>query len=115
MRTLLCLSATVLIAFLAGSGCGKPQDQPGPTPIYYGVKVDLPKLDSDFAKANPDVQAAAAQVKQLIRYSQLPQALAALSQLAANPSLTEPQKKTVNDLTDQLKQVIAKSTPSPAP
>ena len=97
-----------------GSGCGKADDRPGPTPVYYGVKVDVPKLDTDFTKANQDVQAAAAQIKQLIRYAQLPQALAALNQLAADPSLTEPQKKVVTDLTDQIKQVIVNSTPRPS-
>jgi hypothetical protein len=111
MKNLVCLAAILTLFCLIGFGCGKADDRPGPTPVYYGVKVDVPKLDTDFTKANPEVQAAATQIKQLIRYAQLPQALAALNQFATDPTLTEPQKKVVADLTDQIKQVIVNSTP----
>jgi hypothetical protein len=111
MRTPPCISAALVIGLLAGAGCKKAEDQPGPTPVYYGVKVDLPKLDKAFTNANPDVQTSATLVKRFLRYAQLPQARAELDKLAANPTLTETQKKVVSDLTEQTKQVIANSTP----
>ncbi len=111
MRAILCIPTALAIGLLAGAGCKKAEDRPGPTPVYYGVKVDLPKLDAALANASQDVQATAAQVKQSLRYAQFPQSLAALGKLAANPTLTETQKKVVNDLTEQIKQVIANSSP----
>jgi hypothetical protein len=113
MKTTLWIFAPPIIGLLASAGCKKGDDEPGPTPVYYGVKVDLPKLDTEFINASQEVQASAAQVKQCLRYAQLPQALAELSKLAHNPRLTEPQKKVVDDLLKQTKQVIANSTPLP--
>ncbi|HEY5912191.1 MAG TPA: hypothetical protein VJA21_16430 [Verrucomicrobiae bacterium] len=113
MKATLCVSAVLAVGLLAGSGCRKAEDQPGPTPVYYGVKVDLPKLDTEFTTASQEVQASAALVKQYLRYAQVRQALAELSKLAQDSTLTETQKKVVNDLTEQTKQVITNSSPSP--
>jgi hypothetical protein len=111
MRTVSCASVALVIGLLAGAGCKKAEDAPGPTPVYYGVRVDLPKLDTAFTNASADVQASAALAKQYIRYAELPKALAELGNLAANPTLTEMQKRVINDLTGQIKQVIANSSP----
>lgn len=97
------------------AGCRKSGDQPGPTPVYYGVKVDVPKLDTEFVTASEEVKASAGLIKQSFRYAQLPQALAELGKLAGNSSLTESQKKVVRDLTEQIKKVIANSSPSATP
>jgi hypothetical protein len=75
--------------------------------------VDLPRLDTEFTNSNPDIRATAAAVKYSLRSAQLRQALAELDTLAANPNLTETQKKVVADLTAQTKQVIANSSPTP--
>jgi hypothetical protein len=111
VRTIPFISAVLLAGSVTWDGCGKAEDQPGPTPVYYGVRVDLPKLDTAFTNASPDVQASAALVKQYLRYAELPKALAELGHLATNSTLTENQKRVVNDLTEQTKQVIANSNP----
>ena len=113
MKTTHWMFMALTVCILALAGCKKAEDEPGPTPVYYGVKVDLPKLDTEFTSASQDVQASAAMVKHFLRYAQLPQALAELGKLAKNPSLSEIQKKVVNDLIEQTKQVIANSRPSP--
>lgn len=114
MKTARWTVTVLVVILLAEAGCRKAEQQPGPTPVYYGVKVDLPKLDTEFTNASQEVLATVASVKQLLRSAQLPKALAELGKLAGNPALTETQKKVVYDLTEQTKQVIANSTPSRA-
>ena len=55
----------------------------------------------------------AALINRSLRYAQFPQAVAELGKLANNPNLSEPQKKVVNDLVEQTKQVIANSKAPP--
>jgi hypothetical protein len=43
-----------------------------------------------------------------IRYGDFNKTLAELTKLAGNPSLTEPQKKAVNDVIAQVKQALDK-------
>ena len=112
MKTAFWMLTGLMAGVLAGAGCKKAEDEPGPTPVYYGVRVDLPKLDSEFTNANQEVQASARLAKQCLRYAQVPQALAELEKLARNTSLTGPQKKVVEDLIKQTRQVIANSTPA---
>lgn len=104
----------VMTVCLLGPGCKKKQSPSPPGTIQqYGVAVDLPKLDTAFPNASPGVQAAVMQVKNAYQRGQLPRMIMELDKLGNNPSLSEPQKKLVNDLIEQMRQVIAKST-SPA-
>jgi hypothetical protein len=80
----------------------------------FGVNLDTPRLDTDFTNASPEVQQSVRAVKNAIRRGQLPIAVGELEQLARNASLTEPQKKLVADLREELGQVLAKSHPAPA-
>ena len=111
MKTTHCLFALLGVWLVALTGCTKTE-QTGPPQEFYGVKVDLPKLDTVFANPGPEVQAGVAMVKREFRYGRFPQALAELAKLASNPNLTEPQKKLVTDLTEQTRQVMAKTTPA---
>ena len=77
-----------------------------------GVQVDMPQLDVVFVNASQEVQGNVAMFKRYFRYGQYPQALVELQKLANQPSLTEPQKKLVSDLTEQTKQVLAKAVDS---
>ena len=113
MKTTPCLIAALALGLLSPVSCRQAEDQPGPTPVYYGVKVDLPKLETAFANTSPELQASAAAVKQYLRYAQLTQALAELGNLAANPALTETQKTVVHTLIEQTRKVIANSNPTP--
>ena len=100
----------VIVVCLLGPGCKKqaPPSPPG-TIQLYGVTVDLPKLDTEFQNASPEVQAAVTQVKNTYRYGQLSRMVEELDKLENNASLSEPQKKLVSGLIEQMKQVIAKS------
>ena len=113
MKTNQWVFTTVAVCLVAIAGCKKAEPAEGPPQEYYGVKVDLPKLDATFANASPDVLDSVAQAKHGFRYELFPQALAALDKLSKHPALTEPQKKLVSDLIEQTKQVIAKAPPPP--
>jgi hypothetical protein len=95
---------------VALAGC-KKADQQGSAQQFYGINVDWPKLDAEFAKASSDVQDSVSLVKRFFRYGQFPQALMELDKLSNNPNLAESQKKLVNDLLEQTKQVVAKAPP----
>jgi hypothetical protein len=99
----LCLSAFV--------GCRKSDQTEAPNTEYYGVKVEWPKLDTEFAHSDPGLQASADMAKRHIRYSRFPQAEMELDKLLKDPRLTESQKKVVSDLREQTKQAMAKAPP----
>ena len=98
---------TVIAAFFL-AGCGK-KDQTPPAPEYSGVKVDIPKLQQAFSGASQDLQNDVNDVTSSARYGLYTKSLAALDKLANNPALNEQQKKIVSDVTEQLKQVVAKA------
>ncbi len=101
----------VIAVGLALVGCGKKPIKP-----HYedqGITLDLPKLSEAFNSAGPELQGAVNQATMHIRYRQYVQGLAVLDKLAKDPSLTDPQKKVVNDVIGQLQQVINKAPPEP--
>jgi len=99
------------VCFLAFGGCKRSGQGAPPKTDYYGVKVEWPKLDTEFANSDPEAQAGAYMAKRHIRYERFPEALVELEKLSANPRLTEAQKKVVTDLAEQTKQAIAKAPP----
>jgi hypothetical protein len=105
------VSALLAVCLMAFAGCKKSDQSAAPNTEYYGVKVDWTKLDTEFFNSDQELQASASMAKRYIRYSQFPQALAELEKFSSNPKLTEAQKKTVNDLLEQTKQVFAKALP----
>jgi len=107
------LATMLLVAVpLALPGCGKKGPQ-GPSAYdVSGVKLDVPKFQQAFETAGDDVKPVAAEAVSHIRYGQYAEALMSLDKLANNPALSEPQKKAVNDVIEQMKQVISKAGPS---
>jgi hypothetical protein len=102
----------VLVAVLALAGCGKHK---APAPVMQGVTIDLPKLREAFATASPELHASVSDVAMGVRYIDYPRAFVGLDKLANTPSLTEPQKKVVNELIEQVKQLASKAAAPPAP
>ena len=94
------------------TGC-KKEDHQGSAQQFHGVNVDWPKLETEFAKAGQDVQDSLNLAKRFLRYAQFPQALMELDKLSNNPSLTDSQKKLVNDLIQQTKQEVTKAPAQP--
>ena len=74
-----------------------------PPPLVINATTFRPAFES----ASPEIKAAVDQVMMNIQDSTYPQALNGLATLAANPALTEAQKKAVSDLTDQLNKKMA--------
>src|SRR5262252_9360294 len=78
-----------------------------------GVKVDKPSFVAAFENAPPEVKGSDySEVLEGIRYRQWDRALVALDKLAQQPNLSEAQKKSVGQLTEQLKQVVIKGPPA---
>ena len=97
---------------LVVAGCGKKQPAASPAYEINGVKVDVPKLQEAFAGASPEIQADVNQTTLNLRYGMYEKSLMALDRLSSNPALNDTQKKVVNDLIEQMKQLIAKAGPS---
>lgn len=106
------VSALLMVCLVAFAGCKKSDQAVAPNTQFNGIKVEWSKLETEFANSDPELQKTASAAVRSIRYSLFPQALVALESLAANPKLTEAQKKLVADVSEQAKQALAKA---PAP
>ena len=115
MKKNLFLAALLGGSLVAFNGCKKAEvSAPPPGSIQMaGVNIDLPKLDSEFQNASPELQSAVTQIKTSFRGGRFVRMITELDKLSSNPSLTEPQKKVVNDVIDQMKQLIAKIPGTP--
>jgi hypothetical protein len=103
-----CLAVCVLLF----PGCGKKEP---PAPQSYdisGVKVDMPKLQTTFQNAPPELLNPVNTASSMVRYGQYERAMQALDGLLSNPALNDAQKKVVTDVLEELKQVIQKAGPT---
>jgi len=107
-RTWWLLSSLALFA-LAFGACQKSEPARGLAREYDGVKVEWPRLETEFTDASPETQMIISTALHAFRYGQFPQALLELNKLAQVPGLTDTQKKLIADLIEQTKQVIAKA------
>ena len=107
------LLAVVLMAVgVAYSGCGKKAPPTPPPAEISGIKVDVPKLRQTLSGAPQEVMSDMNMFTSSLRYGQYEKALMGLDKLASNPGLNDTQKKVVNDVIEQMKQVIAKAGPT---
>jgi hypothetical protein len=101
---------TLVVPLLLGfAACRKAPAPVDPSTEYFGIKVEWPRLDTEFANPTQELRDNLAMIKRFFRLGQIPRARAELEKLASNPALTEPQKKLVNTLLDQTRQVIEKA------
>ena len=93
---------------VAGAGCNKTQ-KPSTAPINAnGVAIDSRKLQAELASTTSDTLRKDLQKFNFsLRYRNYVDAMVALDKIAADPSLTEPQKKLVADVMEQVKQANA--------
>jgi hypothetical protein len=113
MKTLNCLAIALVAGLLVVDGCSKAPKLPESQQVN-GVSVDLPKLQTAFMGSPPDVLNDVTQVAFGIRYGDHMKALAALDKLANNNTITEAQKKVVNDVIEQVKTAISMRTAAPS-
>jgi hypothetical protein len=107
-RLALALLATGLFA---APGCKKAEPPPPPGTVpRYGVIVDIPKLEQEFQAASPELQKVVQTVKVDCRLWKLAEAGVVLEKLGNEPSLTESQKKTVSEVSEQVVRALAKQT-----
>jgi len=106
---------TLLLAAAAIAVCPGCRKKPPPTPPPYkinDVNVDTPKLSMELANASPEVKAKVTQLEvTILRFRAYDKALVILDGLANDPSLNDSQKKTVSQVSEQVKQLINKSGP----
>lgn len=105
-KTIAVLLALSLLGFV---GCKKSAKTTMVNTEFNGVQIDWPKLSTEFNDSEPDLSSAADLAVRYIRYSEFPQAMEQLNKLSQNPKLTEAQKKVVDTIIEQTKQVITKA------
>ena len=97
----------LITAMLALAGCKKSKNETAT------AGRPMVQLQNAFPSPGPDVAPSLQKIGFGIRYGQLPDALAELEKLGANPSLTAEQKKVVSEVTESIKKTIA-TPPKPA-
>ena len=103
----------LLAVALAPVGCGKKDTVTTTQP--QAVTIDVPKLRAAFASATPELQALSAKVIRNVEFGRSYSAgLADLDKLANSPGLTDDQKKVVDDVTAQVKKIMAPAGAPPA-
>ncbi|SPE52724.1 exported hypothetical protein [Verrucomicrobia bacterium] len=105
------LSLIALLAVFALGGCSK--SSPPPT-ADVAPHLDTAKLRQAFPAPSPEIRRNLDQVVFGARYGKFSQSLEALDKIAADPSLTDPQKQAVNDARDQAKKLADAEAAKPA-
>ena len=111
MKMIHYLLIVLMAGVLALAGCGKSQEKAPPR--QPGV-VDLSGLQQAFPTPTPEAQASLDKLRFAARYGQFENSLVELDKLVNLPDLTEPQKKAVNDVIEQVKEAIKLHPPAPA-
>jgi hypothetical protein len=105
--------AALMTATLAVAGCSKAPTIPDEIDIN-GVKVAMPKLQRVVgASKDAEVQNSIGKLNFGFRYRDFAAVQAELAKLAANPALTDEQKKIVAQVDEQLKQALSKPPAAP--
>ncbi len=105
--------ALLAVALLGLTACNRAPKEP-PAPQVQGVTVDTPKLTATLqTNQAPSVQEQLNQFLFGLRYGDYVKAGMALDKLSSDPAVTEDQKKVVNQVMEQVKQVI-NNAPKPA-
>jgi len=98
------------VGVLALAGCGKPDK--GPPPRQPG-RVDVTQLQEQFPNPTPEVSASIEKVRFACRYRTFDTAQAELDKLAQLPNITEPQKKALDEVVEQIKTAIKAGAAAP--
>jgi uncharacterized lipoprotein len=100
------------VGVLALAGCGK-SNEPKPGARRPGV-VDLSALQLAFPNPAPEVSSSLDKLRFSLRYRTFDAAVVELDKLSNLPNLTEPQKKAVADVIEQVKAAINAVPAQPA-
>lgn len=98
MKSTIWLIAVLLLCF-SGAGCKKSYVGTAKTPEEASFQLRM-----SLQTASPELQKLYSEkVDPAVRYDRYPEALAALDQMASDPSVKEDQKKLITQLADMLK------------
>jgi hypothetical protein len=111
MKMIHYLLIVLMAGVLAVAGCGKSSKQTKAA-RQPGV-VDLSELMQAFPDATPEVKGSLDKIRFATRYGQHENSLVELDKLNSLPNLTDPQKKAIADVIEQVKAAIA-ARPAPA-
>ena len=100
------------VGVLALVGCSKSDKAATPTRIPG--RVDLSQLQQQFPNPTPEVSTCLNKLRLDCRYRTFDAAQAELDKLAQFPNLTEPQKKAIAEVTEQIKASINMGPGRPA-
>jgi len=105
----LSLSLMCALVMIVAGGCSKSAApaQNAPAPV-----IDVEKFKQAFPNPTPEIRASLDQIGFGIRYGTYDKASQELDKLANAGALTDPQKKAVADLADQIKQTQKQTTPA---
>jgi hypothetical protein len=112
MRTLPRTLGILAVSLLTFVGCGGADSSGDATGEVH--TIDATRFRPAFATAAPEVKEAVDKVMTSIQASMYADALTGLDKLADTPNLTEPQKKVVAKLTEQMKKKVASFAPRPS-
>ena len=104
MKTTHWILAVLVAGSVAVGGCGKPK--PPPTEIGGVPVIQLSKLRDAFPTPTAAQQAGFDKMAMSLRMGDFMGTLVQLDKLAHDPSLTEPQKKLVAEVIEQVKKTI---------
>jgi hypothetical protein len=103
----------LLILLAAGAitlpACKKPPPPPLETYQMFGVSIELGRLRQEFQNTSPELEMTTRRISSEAHQWRLAQAMVDLDKLGNAPGLTDSQKKAVNDVMDQVKDVLAKN------
>ncbi len=102
------LPLALLVVCLASVAACHQQDQPVeiPAPVFNGVKVDLPKLETEFATASADALQTLSRIRHNLNYGLYPKAVMELERLAKLPNLTDAQKQALARVIEQTQSLL---------
>jgi hypothetical protein len=109
-KTTYWVSGILMAGLLAFAACSKSEKAGAQQP---SAAMDFTKFRQAFPTPTPEQQQVIAKVSQAIRYRLYPDAVAALAQLSGDASLTDAQKKAVNDLAAGLSQMMTNAPAAP--
>jgi len=102
--------ASCLAFLLLLGGCSKSGEPDKLPPMEFeGVKVDTPRLMAEFLNASPELQKPVNDAVTKVRYRKYFEAMMDLDGALKNPGLNDKQKKLIDQVIGQLKEVLAKA------
>ncbi len=114
MRKILLAASVLVLGVGMLAGCGKSEKTDTIAPAD-ATPFNMVQFYQDFSSAPPELKTLADKTMMSVQTASFKDALKLLGQLDANPALNPAQKKSVADVTAQVKKQMAKMSQPAAP